>query len=46
VGDRRAPIYVTELGWGTGGGRNPNQRNFRASRKGQAAAPEVEHPDA
>jgi len=35
--DRRTPIHVTEIGWGTGGGRNPNQKNFRTTRKGQAA---------
>ena len=32
-GDRRTPIWVTEVGWATGGPRSP----FRASRAGQAA---------
>ena len=31
-GDRRTPIWVTELGWATGGPRSP----FRTSRAGQA----------
>lgn len=33
VGDRRTPIWVTEIGWATGGPRSP----FRTSRAGQAA---------
>jgi hypothetical protein len=32
-GDRRTPIWVTELGWSTGGPRSP----FRTTRAGQAA---------
>jgi polysaccharide biosynthesis protein PslG len=33
VGDRRTPIWVTEVGWATGGPPSP----FRTSRAGQAA---------
>jgi hypothetical protein len=32
-GDRRTPIWVTEIGWATGGPQGP----FRTSRRGQAA---------
>jgi hypothetical protein len=31
-GDRRTPLWVTEIGWATGGPRSP----FRTSRRGQA----------
>jgi hypothetical protein len=33
LGDRRTPIWITEVGWSTGGPRSP----FRTTRAGQAA---------
>ena len=35
--DRRAPLHVTEVGWGTGGRVNRNTRRFKVSRRGQAS---------
>lgn len=34
--DRRVSIYVTELGWGTGGVKTRNQRAMRTNTRGQA----------